>query len=341
VYRGLERMGLVAISLTMRTAVYAAGVWFWVADASRIVWVPAWLVAGEACGIALVWAFYSHRYGLPRPALGNRFLRVFLNRGRPVYLIQVAQAVIGSIDLLVVGLMSRWDDLGLYSAPHRMVTAVLTFGLIVQQVVFPTLARSWRGGPATGRSALDAWVRVVVAGLVPVVIGGAVLSKALVRVILPTDYAGASLLLALEISRAPLLTLAFLYQSALIALSRESAGVRLLVGGAIISAPLVALGRWQLGLPGAAGAVVIVGLALVVAGYKLLEQEGRQPAWHHHVGRPLLASLLMVPVCLTLLPIHVAAAVVGGALTYFVALAALGGIRLGDLRGALGCTERA
>ena len=36
VYRGMERMGLVAISLYLRTAVYALGVWFWVADASEI-----------------------------------------------------------------------------------------------------------------------------------------------------------------------------------------------------------------------------------------------------------------------------------------------------------------
>ena len=54
VYRGMERMGLVAISLYIRTAVYALGVWFWVGDTTRIAWVPAWLAAGEACGISLV-----------------------------------------------------------------------------------------------------------------------------------------------------------------------------------------------------------------------------------------------------------------------------------------------
>ena len=43
-------MGLLAISLCLRTAVYASGVWLWVTDASRIVWVPIWLVVGEAIG---------------------------------------------------------------------------------------------------------------------------------------------------------------------------------------------------------------------------------------------------------------------------------------------------
>lgn len=335
VYRGMERMGLVAISLIARTAVYATGVAWLVTDQTRILWVPIWLVAGEAFGILLVWGCYTWRFGLPRPTLGRRFLRVFLHRGKTVYFIQVAQAIIGSVDLLVVALMSRWADVGLYGAPHRMVTAILTFGLIVQQVVFPTLARSWRGSAESGRSALDAWVQVLVSGLVPIVVGVVILSGPLVRAILPLDYSEASLLLALGISRAPLLTLAFLYQAALIALNRESAGVRLLMAGAILSGPLVAVLRWRFGLPGAAASMVLIGLALVAAGHWRLACEGRQPAWHHHLARPLIAALAMVPVCLILNRWHLAAAVAGGAVTYLTVLGAIGGLRLERLRGIL------
>ncbi|HEX8203968.1 MAG TPA: oligosaccharide flippase family protein, partial [Isosphaeraceae bacterium] len=224
VYRGTERMGLVAVSLILRTAIYAAGVGFGVAGPAQIARVPIALVTGEACGIALVWFGYARAYGLPRPSLrGRRALGVILSRGRPVYLIQAAQVVIGSIDLLVVGLMCRWADVGLYSAPHRMVTAVLTFGLIFQQVVFPGLARSWRATPQAGRRALDALVRVLVLVLVPVAVGATALAGPLVRFLFQEDYAGASPLLAVGIWRAPLLTLAFLYQGALIARNREAA----------------------------------------------------------------------------------------------------------------------
>lgn len=335
VYRGLERMGLVAISLITRTLLYATGVILLVTDPARILWVPIWLVAGEAFGIALVWACYTRRFGLPRPTLGGRFLRVFLQRGKTVYLIQVAQAVIGSVDLLVVALMSRWPDVGLYGAPHRMVTALLTFGLIVQQVVFPTLARSWRGSAQAGRSALNAWVQVLVSGLVPIVVGVVILAQPLVRAILPPDYSDASLLLALGIARAPLLTLAFLYQAALIALNREAAGIRLLLAGAIVSGPLVALLRWRFGLPGAAASMVLIGLSLVVAGHWRLACEGRQPIWHHHLARPLIAVVPMVPVCLLLNHWHLAAAIGGGAMTYLGVLALVGGMRLEQVRAIL------
>ena len=331
VYRGMERMGLVAISLYMRTAIYAVGVWFWVGDASRIAWVPAWLAAGEACGIALIWSRYAREFGFPRPVLSGRFLRVFLRRCRPVLLIQVAQTVLGSVDLMVVGLCSSWEQVGLYGAPHRMVTAALTFGMIFQQVVFPSLARSWRDTPAAGRKAIDALVRGLTVGLVPLAVGATILSEPLVRFLLPASYEGAGALLAVGIWRAPLLTLAFLYQTALIALNRESAGVRLLAAGALGSGPLVALSIGRFGLIGASVAMVGIALSLVVAGYGCLARESRQPAWHHHLARPLAASLVMAPVCLLLLRTHVLAAVVGGAATYLVALVALGGLRRSDL----------
>lgn len=333
VFRGLERMGLVALSLTIRTTTYALGVAWLVRSPESIVRVPACLVCGEVLGIALVWAVYVRRFGWPRPSLrGNRVLGVMLRRGRPVYVIQVSQAVVGSIDLLIVGLMSRWADVGLYSAPHRMVTAVLTFGLIFQQVVFPSLARSWRDTPDAGRRTLDTLVRVLVLGFLPIAVGAMVLAGPLVAFLFQPGYADARLLLALGIWRAPLLSLAFLYQTTLIALNREASGVRMLLLAAVVSGPLVATLGWAFGLPGAVAGVPLVALGLLGAGYYRLACEGRQPSWHHHLGRPLLAALAMVPVCLALKPVHVLAAVGGGALTYLAALTALGGLRASDFR---------
>ena len=165
-FRGLERMKLLAVSMLIRAATYATGVLLLARGPDQIALVPLCLVAGEALGIALVWVFYVRSFGWPRPTLrAGRFLKVLMRRGRSVYAIQVSQAVIGTVDLLVVGLMSRWGEVGLYSAPHRMVTALLTFGLIFQQVVFPMLARSWRDRPDQGRQALDALVRVLMLGL--------------------------------------------------------------------------------------------------------------------------------------------------------------------------------
>jgi O-antigen/teichoic acid export membrane protein len=274
-----------------------------------------------------VWLSYLKNYRLPRPRISLRFLSIMVQRGRSVCLIQLSQAVIISADLLVVGFLSSWGDVGLYGAPYRMVTALLTFGLILQQAAFPALSRLWREKAAAGREALDSLVEVLMTGLVPVAVGCTVLADPLVHLVLPSAYAGAGTLLALGIWRAPLLILAYLYQTTLIALNRESVGVRTLVAGAIGIVPLVALLRLSLGLPGASLGVLLIGLGLVLTGYGCLAREGRQPAWHHHLARPVLASLAMIPVCLALNHFHVLFAVLGGAITYVAFWVALGGLR--------------
>jgi O-antigen/teichoic acid export membrane protein len=316
----------VAVSLIVRTSVYCGGVWFWVADPSKVLLVPLWLAGGEFTGIALVWAVYARKYGLPRPVLGVRFLAVLLRRGRSVGLIHLCQAVIASADLLVVGVMSQWSDVGRYGAPHRMVSAVMAFGMIFQQVVFPALARNWRASPDSVRRLVDFAVRVLVSGFVPVAVGGTLLSEPLARLLFPPSFDNAGLLLAVAIWKAPLLSLAFLYQATLIATNRESQGLRLLVWGTACSAPLIALFQWRLGLPGAASAVLVIGLGLVAAGYYCLSRGPCRPAGHHHLARPLIASAVMVPVCLVSLRFNVVSAVTAGAVSYLLVMKLIGGL---------------
>jgi O-antigen/teichoic acid export membrane protein len=325
VYRGTERLGLLTVSLCLRTFIYAVGVLAWVGDSRRIIWVPVWLAVGEIGGIALVWLHYLGTYRMPKPRFSPRFLAILMQRGRTVCAIQLSQAVISTADFTVVWLLSSYWDVGRYALPHRLVTAILTFGMIFQQAAFPTLSRLWRHTACAGREALDSLVEALVTVLVPIAIGGTVLAEPLVR-LLPQDYAGAGLLLAIGIWRAPLLILAFLYQTTLIALNRESVGVRSLVVAALGIGPLVAAFRIVVGLPGAAVAVLLLGSGLVVAGYGSLAHEGRQPAWHHHLARPLVASMVMVVACLILVRWHVLIAVAGGAVTYGVVLLCIGGL---------------
>ena len=327
VFRGTERMGLIALSLCMRTAIYCTGVFVWVREPSQIVRVPLWLVAGEAMGIALVWAVYAWEQGLPRPAFGARFLAVMYRRGRSVALIQFCQAVLVTADLMVVGLCTSWADVGRYYAPHRIVSALMAFGLIFQQVILPTLSRRWRRSGESGQQLLDVAVRVLMMAFLPVAVGGTVLAGPIMKFLLPSEYHSMAVLLAIGIWRAPLLSLAFLYQTALIAMNRETAGLRLLVGGAVASSPCIALSYYRFGMPGASCAVLALGLVLVAAGYSCLAREGRAPAVHHHIAKPLLASLAMVPFCLWLKDVNVPAAVAIGAVIYTAVLAMVGGFR--------------
>jgi O-antigen/teichoic acid export membrane protein len=208
-----------------------------------------------------------------------------------------------------------------------MVAVGLTFGLIFQQVTFPALARAGRGGGSNGREALGTLVTLLLTAYIPLAVGTTALAGPLVATLFDASYAGAAPLLAIEVWRAPLLSLAFLYQGALIALNRESAGMRLLAGGAVCAVPLIVALRAAFGLQGAALGAVVTALLLASAGYLRLAREGWRIPWHHGAARPLAASLCMVPVCLAFAPASLALAVACGGMTYVAVLAMLGGLK--------------
>ena len=336
-YRGIERMGLVAVSLVIRTIVYALGIVLLVQTGTELIRIPQCLVCGEAIGIAIVWVCYASRFGVPRPSLGSRFLRVILRRGQPILMIHLAQTVLTTIDLMVVGFLAPWNDGGLYSAPQRLIAAVVTFGLIFQQVVFPTLSRGWRLDAEASRRSLDRCVALFAPAFVPIAVGATILSGSIVAFLYPADYAGASTLLAIGIWRAPLLAIAFLYQGALIAFNREAVASRVFFLFAGLSPIAVAVGLTAAGLPGASGAMVLVALGLCVTTYIQLRTDGRAPVWHHHLAKPLLASVLMAAAAIPLARIHVLAGVFGGGLVYLVALHLFGASPLDEMRSLVCC----
>ncbi len=65
VYRGTERMGLVALSLCVRTGIYAIGVFSMLRGTSRIDWIPVGLAGGSL-------ARQPRRWATPRGSSGCR-----------------------------------------------------------------------------------------------------------------------------------------------------------------------------------------------------------------------------------------------------------------------------
>ena len=188
------------------------GVWYWVADASQILRVPAWLAVRGGHG---------DRPGLGRLCAGVRLAEAGLGlgfsgsspRGRSVGLIHLSQTVIVSADLMVVGLLSRVgggralrgaapDDLGGHGVRDDLPAGRLPHAFEELAGVagrgpagsWTSRSGSWCRGssrwPWGGRCWRGRWSGSAAAGI---------------------PRRGP--LLALGIWRAPLLSLAFLYQS--------------------------------------------------------------------------------------------------------------------------------
>jgi O-antigen/teichoic acid export membrane protein len=326
-FRGLERMGIVAISLVIRTAVYALGVAFSSVTVERLFLVPCWLIAGEAIGIAFVWGIFLRQYGRPNfHWRGRRFIKVFLSRCRSIYFIQISQSVLTSIDLIVIGWTSTWALVGIYGASHRIVGVLFAVSMLVPQAVFPGLARTWRRDDRASREALDRTVRWISIGLIPLAAGVSTLAPELVSLLFHGEFGSSAALLSIGIWRLPIFLFAYLYLTALVAVNRETRGVRLQLLGALAALPLVFAGRLFLGPAGALSGILVVGIGLWLAGYVRLRVESHAPVWHHHALRPAIAALVMVVVCQSVRSWPLPAIILAGAVSYGVVLMAIGGL---------------
>ena len=260
VFRGREKPGIVAVSLVVRSLLYALGVWVCVTDASRLPWVPWILFGAEFLGIMLVWLRYSLEFGVPRPRWrhGRRFGAAVLAQGRSVLGIQLAQVILASLDVVIVGLTDSWSMVGLYGAPHRIVTAAVTFGLIFQQVLLPHLVRSTAVQAGQRTRNVGRIVGLALMVMVPGALLTSLISRFVIETLFSTEFDAAWPLLAIGIWRVPLLAVSSSHITTLIASHRERECLRIMLRCLLVSVPLLVFMHFWRGLIGTSAGMVFV-----------------------------------------------------------------------------------
>ena len=266
VFRGREKPGIVAISLVVRSSLYATGVLLLVRDGARLTWVPWLLFGSEFLGIMLVWTRYSAEFGIPRPSFrhGRRFGASVLSQGRSVLGIQLAQVILSSLDVVIVGFTDSWSMVGLYGAPHRLVTAAVTFGLIFQQVLLPHLVRSWSPADGNRSASIARIVRLALSAIVPCTLFVSLASRYLIDLLFSMEFDEAWPLLAIGIWRVPLLAVSSIHITTLVATHREREGLRILLRCVLVALPVVILMHFWRGLIGTSCAMVFVALMMAL-----------------------------------------------------------------------------
>lgn len=266
VFRGREKPEIVAVSLIIRSSLYALGIWYIVTDAGHLFWVPWILFLSEATGISLVWFCYSLEFGLPRLRFRHawRFATAVLAQGRCVLGIQLAQVILASIDVVIIGLSDSWGMVGLYGAPHRIITAAVTFGLIFQQVLLPHLVRSGTLTQANASASIRRISRLALTGLIPITLLISITGRLVIDTLFTVEFDSAWPLLMIGVWRVPLLAVTSIHIATMVALHREREGLRIMSRCVMLAIPVVLLMHSWRGLLGTACAMVFVALMIAI-----------------------------------------------------------------------------
>ncbi len=266
VFRGLEKPGIVAISLVLRSILYAAGVSILISTSDDIRLVPLVLFASEALGISIVWARYGLEFGLPRPSFrhARRFGLAVLAQGRSVLGIQLAQVILASIDVMLIGLIDSWGQVGLYGAPHRIISAALTFGLIFQQILLPHLVRSGTSHSRQNPIAIRRITLYAMAAIMPMTLVISLCGRMVIDTLFTLEFDHAWPLLTIGVWRVPLLAINSIHIATLVATHREREGFRILARCILLAVPVVLVMHAWRGLVGTMCAMVFVAFMITV-----------------------------------------------------------------------------
>jgi O-antigen/teichoic acid export membrane protein len=270
---GLERIPWVSATKTLHSLAYAALVLLLLepltagtrVPAQR--WVPvlflaAMMVANAFIGLA-VRRWLGHAV-LPTATTWSEARRRW-RAAAPLGGSAVVMRVLRNIDLIVLGVLVTPAMAGNYAAASRMIFLLVVAIEVLWNALLPRLSRLAAGDPAGLRRSFNLYLGFVVAGLLPVAVGGNLTGPALVDLLYGGEYAQAGPVFRVLAVSYSCLAVAMFLGNTLVATDRQAAYFPPLVGAAIVSVTATSLLVPRFGIVGAAWGMLASHATLAVA----------------------------------------------------------------------------
>jgi len=336
-YRNALRMGIPTLLGVLTEAAHLAMLVPLVAAAGLAGAVAAQGLA--ALPFAVVLAVLSARRLRPRLVPERARLAGLFRRTVPLLGLLAANMVLSRIDVLMLQLLRDAREVGIYSAPVRLVEVANLLPILLMTSVYPLFAAAWPEDPARIDGLFRRSLRLLTAVLVPVVAVEVAFARPIVAALFGAEFAdSAAVLPVLAITEVGLFA-DIVLNSRLLAERREHRNLQLLVAAAVTN---VAANLVLIPARGAVGAAEATLLAYAVRVAAALLPADTRPA-----GRAALASVLPA-VAAGAAALGLAAgsrlaplpAAVVGAAAYVALLAAFGGLRPREIREILRALRR-
>ena len=262
---GLERMAWVGGARILVSAAYAALILGLLPHVRELTgleprrWVPlGYLLAFAIGNAALMAPLRRWLGGLPRPRWPQPDrLRARWRQTAPIGAGQIVLRVLLSVDLLLLGALAAPEIAGQYAAASRIAFLLVVAVEVLWGALLPRLSRLAVQSSAAFADELGRLLALLLAGVLPVAVGGVLLGPQLAAQLLDDQYSlTGGVLRILSVSYA-LLAVATYLGRALIAEDRQDEQFRPLTGGAIVAAAAAAWAIPRAGAPGAAWAMLL------------------------------------------------------------------------------------
>lgn len=320
VYQAYERLVyLPVVLITQRIVIAVSGIAALLLGADVVV-VSAVYLGGALFALVLALVLVFRRVVRPRLEVNVDFWWPLMRMAAPVGLAGVFGTVLFRVDTAILAWFETPDVVGNYGAAYRLFEAAFFVSWAVGTAVYPVFSRLSLTSEPPVRVVFDGALKLVLALMLPLAVGGVILGRPLVELIYGADYdrAGGALLIL-----SPAIAFHGLAHVAALLLVSQNRQVVLAVVQGVVAALNIALNflliPW-LSLEGAALSALVsqVLLTLLFLGYATRSAGGLDPV--RVFGGPLLASVLSA-IAMVVLRDELLPAIAAGGGVYIVALA--------------------
>ena len=286
---------------------------------------PAGLVAAVAIGAAAAFPLglllLRRRLGITPDWTGVwRTVLPFLRASIPIALTGAVTVIYERVDLLMISKLDNAAAAAIYAVPLTIVQYTLLIPAVIGTAFFPVLAKTLQSDVKEARSSLFLLSRLFLLASAPIAIFLMASGGELVTAVFGQRYE----------SSGPVLTLLawtiifgfqiFLLWYALLATFHERGMVGIMVFGLVLNVALNAFLIPAYGPKGAAAALIVSDLTILVGQASLVQRHVFSIPWLQLFAKPLAATAVTVPVVLLLRPSSGLLAGAVGAITFLTVL---------------------
>jgi O-antigen/teichoic acid export membrane protein len=332
VHLGFEQHGFASVSRMLTEATAAVLIVALVHAPGDLGMVPLAQIIGEGLGAVLLFRLLPPRLRKLRVAIHPGVVRSLFRASWPLMLNAFLGLAIFNSDFLFLRAFRDSAAVGLYAAAYTLVSFFLNLGEAYGMSLLPAMTRL-RDDPTAEKSVYDRSMVQVLAGAVPLAVGGFLVAGPLVHLIFGARYSGSAAPLQLLMCSIPMGLIRNVSTGALISRGRQDLLLRTVVWAAglnvVLNLGLIPV--W--GMMGAAAATLTTEIIRAILGVRYVARLGIPMTPFASFRRVLFATAIMAAVVAFVAHAAVPLAVAAGGVTYVGALTLVGGLRF--RRGAL------
>jgi len=324
---GMSSPTPVAITRTLGELAYLGGVLLFVHHHTDVVFVPWAQFVGDLLAVVAMFAWLARR-GVRLPLeLDWPKVRPLFARSFPLVVNILLGLMIYNSDLIVLRFFKDSTTVGWYSASYQLISFLINMAWAYSYSLLPALTRA---STETGerRALYHTSLAQTFAVTLPIAVGGAMLSNAIIALVFGAKFEPSGAPLAILIGSIPFMLYKDVAMVSMIVSGREKAVMRMTAIGVVINLALNFLLIPRLGMAGAALSTLATEVLRFVLAANAVRSDGFDLVPARRLLKSMVAAGAMAGALALLAPKSLPVGIALGAGVYSLVLLALGAIQM-------------